>query len=166
MQAPGCRPQEETLLDEMTRITQETRALPDPRVRYLVDWIPRRYFFPPALYSLSRFASRRNESPIAQSRWPRWAISRSTGFESGTELDAPAGPKNGARSRRSNPLPPPPRPVQAPGCRPQEETLLDEMTRITQETRALPDPRVRYLVDWIPRRYFFPPARLRSGWRA
>jgi hypothetical protein len=26
------------------------------------------------------YASRRNESPIAQSRWPRWAIRRSTGF--------------------------------------------------------------------------------------
>jgi hypothetical protein len=30
---------------------------------------------------------------IAQSRWPRWAIWRSSGYDFGTELDAPAGPK-------------------------------------------------------------------------
>ena len=33
---------------------------------------------------------------IAQNGWLRGAIWRSTGFESGTELDAAAGPKNGA----------------------------------------------------------------------
>src|SRR5580692_11654782 len=38
---------------------------------------------------------RRNVSPIAQSRWPRWVIWRSSGAENGTELDAPAGPKRG-----------------------------------------------------------------------
>ena len=37
--AAGPTPQEETLLDEMTRIAEETRSQPDPRVRYLVDWI-------------------------------------------------------------------------------------------------------------------------------
>src|SRR5208337_49588 len=30
---------------------------------------------------------------IAQSRWPRGAIWRSSGYDFGTELDAPAGPK-------------------------------------------------------------------------
>jgi hypothetical protein len=44
-----------------------------------------------------RPAFRPSESAIAQSRWLRWAIWRSSGFESGTELDAAAGPKNGAR---------------------------------------------------------------------
>jgi hypothetical protein len=45
-----------------------------------------------------QYASRRNESPIAQSRWPRWAIWRSSGFEIGTELDAPAGLKKAPTS--------------------------------------------------------------------
>ena len=38
-------------------------------------------------------AIRPGGGPIAQSGWRRWAIWRSTGFEFGTELDAPAGPK-------------------------------------------------------------------------
>jgi hypothetical protein len=38
-----------------------------------------------------------NESLIAQSRWPRWVIWRSSGYEFGTELDVPAGPKNGCQ---------------------------------------------------------------------
>ena len=35
------------------------------------------------------------------------------------------------------------------GPTPQEETLLDEMTRIAKESRGNPDPRVRYLINWI-----------------
>ncbi len=35
------------------------------------------------------------------------------------------------------------------GLTPREETLLDEMTRIAEETRGLPDPRVRHLIDWV-----------------
>jgi hypothetical protein len=42
-----------------------------------------------------QYASRRNESPIAQSRWARWAIWRSSGFEFGTEFNASAGAENG-----------------------------------------------------------------------
>ncbi len=38
----------------------------------------------------------RGESAIAQSRWLRWASWRSSGYEFGTELDAPAGAKNSA----------------------------------------------------------------------
>jgi hypothetical protein len=38
----------------------------------------------------------RNEMTIAQNRWPRWVMWRSSGTENGTELDAPAGPKKGA----------------------------------------------------------------------
>ena len=37
--AAGLTSQQQTLLDEMTRIAEETRGLPDPRVRYLVNWI-------------------------------------------------------------------------------------------------------------------------------
>jgi hypothetical protein len=37
--AAGLTPQEQTLLDEMTRIAEETRGQPDPRVRYLINWI-------------------------------------------------------------------------------------------------------------------------------
>jgi hypothetical protein len=43
-------------------------------------------------------AFRRGEGLIAQSRWPRGAIWRSTGLEFGTQLDAPAGPKNGSNA--------------------------------------------------------------------
>jgi hypothetical protein len=32
---------------------------------------------------------------------------------------------------------------------PKEQALLDEMTRIAEEARGVPDPRVRYLIDWI-----------------
>jgi hypothetical protein len=42
-------------------------------------------------------AFRPGESPIAQSRWPRSAIWRSTGVDSNTELDWPSGSKQGAR---------------------------------------------------------------------
>jgi hypothetical protein len=41
------------------------------------------------------FISSSRESPIAQNRWPRWVMWRSSGAENGTELDAPAGPKRG-----------------------------------------------------------------------
>jgi hypothetical protein len=37
--AAGLTPQEQILLDEMTRIAEETRGQPDPRVRYLINWI-------------------------------------------------------------------------------------------------------------------------------
>jgi hypothetical protein len=35
------------------------------------------------------------------------------------------------------------------GIAPREQELLDEMTRIAEETRGLADPRVRFLIDWI-----------------